>query len=197
MTTRTRAPRPTKRQLVKATTRGQVREETDIWGGEAPTEGDLSAVEGGTVEHIGPSLVTLYKPNPPFGYIPRQVPVTNIDTCLDNGFLTECPDCGTDACTTDPNSCTGREPRAYRQCQFCGKKCYDPLTAASDMSDPDDPNLIQDEYSTLATPSLRTKAVLDAHQLAFHPAEAAATGSRPIRRVEDSPLTKTEKERGL
>jgi hypothetical protein len=192
-----RAPKPTRRQLVKALTSGETRTEEDIWGDEAPTEADRKAVEGGRVEHITPGMVTLYKPNPPFGYLPRQVPVSNIDICLDNGFLVDCPDCGQD-CGIDPNSCTGRAPRAFRQCQFCGKKCYDPMTGAGlGVVDTEDPNLIQDEHSSLATPALRTKAVLDAHQLAFHPTEAVAAGARPLRRIEDSPLTKTERERGV
>jgi hypothetical protein len=65
------------------------------------------------------------------------------------------------------------------------------------VSDSSDPNLIQDETYLAATPALRTKAVLDTHMQAIHPAEAAAMGQRPLRRIEDTPLTKTERERGL
>lgn len=136
----------------------------------------------GSISHTTMPKVTMWKPNPPFGWTPREVPVANIGMLLDNGWAPRCPDCGTADCTSDPNSCSGRSPLAYRECPVCNKKVFDNVAFESDLNADDeepDPNKIADDAYITATPASRTKARLDRHMLGFHPEEAAARGLIP------------------
>ena len=129
----------------------------------------------GNVSHTQPGKVRVYKPTS-FGFKPRWIPATNLAQALKNGFLPNCPDCD-GQCGDGMNDCPSRDPRAYRICPIpeCQKKVYDYVKGEAEKAEPD-PALIDDDAYELATPALRTKALMDRHMLGLHPTEAAAAG---------------------
>jgi hypothetical protein len=169
---------PTPEAVFIATHQGKVDTSSEDLRDLLPDESFDSDVQGGRAEHTRPGLVTMYKPTP-FGYSPRDIPETNMANAIRNGWKVNCPDCG-GSCGKDPNSCSGRQGRAYRICPVagCGKRVYDyqVVDEALLFEDDDDPNLIRDNAYTKATPELRTKAALDEHLLGYHPREARAAG---------------------
>lgn len=138
-------------------------------------EAEVLGDDRGDVTHTQPGKVRVYKPTP-YGYKPREIPVTGLAQALDGGFLPNCPDCH-GQCGDGVNDCPGREKRAYRQCPVpqCRKKVYD-FIQGLDVEDADDPMKIEDDAYALSTPELRTKALMDKHMLVLHPNEAAAAG---------------------
>lgn len=182
-------PAPTANQLFRAgIKRKTVQTVEDIFDLTGASDPDIAAKRApgdrGTVTHTTENKVTMWKPNPPNGWLPRAVPIGNIALCLDSGWLPRCPMCNTTDCTEDPNSCAGRaEPVLFRVCPVCGKHVHDNLAYATDLSaDVDgepDPNQIQDAAYANSSSQTRTKARLDRHMLGFHPEEAAAYGLQP------------------
>ncbi len=150
---------------------------------------------GGTVTHVRPGTVTMYKPTPN-GYSPRQVPANRIGVNLMEGWRSVCPQCNGHH-GSDPNACAGREPIAYRICPVCPPnangephKVYDNRVSgfSEEAVDHDDPNFIQDDAYAASTPAIRTKAALDWHIWNRHPQEAremglAAIAEQPSQRV--------------
>ncbi len=105
-----------------------------------------------------------------------------------------CWDCGSDECSGETNGCTGRPKRMLRRCPVpqCRKPIYDPkptgkflreddVVHTKDESGDDMELLIDDSSDYYSTPQQRTKALMDAHILKYHPGEAAQMGlSEPV-----------------
>lgn len=183
------APPVSPQQVFAATLAGRIsKTKEDIFASPAADDEMRSRRDPrdrGSIEHTTSAKVTMWKPNPPHGYIPREIPVENIKMAFGDGWLSACPDCGTTDCTDDPNSCTGRAPMKYRSCPECNKRVYDVATSTLDIiaEDPEaaeesesDPHAIVDDSYLASTPEARTKSRLDRHMLAYHPEEAAARG---------------------
>ena len=176
-----KAPAP--RQLTKkeillsqlARTPTEVNEE-DI--GDAIREAKIDGGKG-VFSHTHNRNVIMFKRDE-FGRIARRpVPASNLQMNLENGWLWECPDCGTD-CYDDPNACTGREPKKYRECPICAKRFYDPGTIEHlRLYDTDDDDLvIKDDDLLDNTPAMRTLLLLEKHMMAYHPAETTLRANR-------------------
>ena len=170
---------PTEEQLIIAQSQGKIDvSQEDIF--DLAVKRAQGQEDTGTIRHQRPGMVRVYKPTP-WGYSPRDIPVTNLPNVLMQGWKPKCPDCG-GSCSAEPNSCPGREKVAYRMCPVagCSKKVYDfQHTETQEASD--DPNLIQDEAYIQSTPAARTKAALDVHILSRHPTEARAAGLIDVR----------------
>ena len=109
----------------------------------------------------------------------KEVPSANLQMLMENGWLWECPDCGTD-CYDDPNACPRRDPVKYRECPVCFKKFHDyGVTKANTEDTDDDVNRIMDvstPKNSPSTPESRTLQALNMHIAAYHPEEAASRG---------------------
>lgn len=128
------------------------------------------ATERGTVTHYSSPMVVMYKPDGFSGHVRRVVPATNALMNWEGGWLTECPDCGSD-CGTDPNACPAHEPKKYRRCPVCAKKIYDTVDRSFGEEDGDE-NLIDDGELGESTPAERTLAAMQMHCWVRHPDES-------------------------
>lgn len=153
-------------------------------GDEVTTEHVVGADGSGTTfTHTGPKLVVLYRATT-WGWESVEVPSSNMTMCLRAGMRIECGDCGHD-CSPDPmrptpNTCKGRAKFATRRCPICTKTVYDfgarTVNQSLVQTQGDEGTELDDSAYLLATPELRTRAMLDQHIFAFHPADAATLG---------------------
>ena len=174
-------PAPNSAQVLLAKRGNETTEETqDLRAalGAAGAGADMHAGDQGSIAHVTPALVTVWKPGPQ-GYRPVLVPSSNLSVVLDAGFLPYCPDCGRDECGGGVNDCPERTTRQFARCPICRKRVYDyAITAPVIPEDVQDPNEIVDLGYLEPTPERRIRALLDQHMLAYHPREGAALGLR-------------------
>ena len=130
-------------------------------------------VEKGTVTHQRPDRVAVWKQTRN-GWQRREIPGTALNQALASGFKARCPDCGGE-CGDGVNDCPGRENTAFRRCPVCARPIFD-LEIQHDTEGEAEEAEIRDESFSQTTPTVRTKVKLEAHMIAYHPAEAQAYG---------------------
>ena len=144
--------------------------------------------------HTRPGTVLMWKPGIDGRYVPRTVSETSKALNFDNGWLSKCPDCGTnheasDLPPSDPNSCPGRDKIAVRICPVagCGKRILDnqaqnaanleELIAESEDSE----MIIRDDAQLKnTTPAGRTLVGWHIHMWERHPRQAQMRGIPPL-----------------
>jgi hypothetical protein len=155
---------------------GQTTVTEDIYNATESKKSDPE--DSGTIEHTTYKTVRVFKKLNNGHWTPRDIPRKNLPMVLRNGWKVSCPECGERDCTGKPNECSGNMGIKFRRCPQCGKTIYDDPVAfgATFQADSEDENEVVDDAYLEASPATRTKALLDRHILAYHPAEAAFLG---------------------
>lgn len=164
--------------LQALTSQNPVTTKEDIFQATETSKSDPN--DQGTIQHTTHSKVRVFKRMNNGHWAPRLIPRQNLTSALKNGFRASCPECGSNTCTGRPNECSGQMNIKFRRCPQCGKKIHDdPVIYASQFmgkSGNSEEEEIQDDAYEASTPESRTKAFLDRHILAYHPAEAGFLG---------------------
>lgn len=123
----------------------------------------------------------LYKKTAQGHFTPVKVFEESVPHCLDAGYSTTCPDCGTADCDEDPNSCTGRLPIPFMRCPVSNcnsgnpKKIFDdPLIGSTAQGELTPGELEQEAAPT--TPRERILILRNRHISEFHRTEAPLFG---------------------
>ena len=138
--------------------------------------------------HRRSGTLIMYKPTERQGYVPKRVSGSAIRLLLRQGWKEVCPECNSRHIdkdgdeSADPNLCKARDPVAVRICHVCSKRIYDNVGFAdkNKLAKTDDPNVIQDDAYSDATPEQRTLASLNLHYWLRHPRQAQMMNLPPL-----------------
>ena len=129
------------------------------------------------VSHKRSRQVRLYKPYPQC--VVATIPGENFAAALEDGWTTECPECGTD-CKGSPWGCGKTPEPKFYACEVCGRKFWQMLPIATEPVRDEDPNRLSnpfrqtDESDADIRHGMKAQADYLRHMWAYHPDMAAS-----------------------